>query len=204
MPSHRAAFVDRDGTLIREVGYLSRIDQIELLPRVAEAILILQSYGLKVVMVTNQSAVARGLLNEQGLDGIHREIGIRLSGEGASLDGIYYCPHHPTEGRDPYRVSCECRKPKPGMVHRACSELGLTAVGSYLVGDQISDIMLADQVGAKGLLIDTARPGAKERSLEGTRTPLPWATVPDFWSAVEEIVQDLQIRFPSEATPVRK
>ena len=193
MPRHRAAFVDRDGTLIREVGYLSRMDQLELLPRVGEAILILQSRGLKVVMVTNQSAVARGFINEQDLHEIHHEIKMRLAKSGASLDGIYFCPHHPTEGRAPYRVTCECRKPKPGLVQRACLELGIDAIGSYVVGDQMSDIMLAERVGAKGLLIDTDPQGARARPLEEAGSSFRWGTVPDLWAAAEKIVQDSQV-----------
>jgi len=192
MPKKWAAFVDRDGTLIREVGHLSRLDQIELLPRVDEAICLLQSNGLKVVMVTNQSAVARGLINEQQLHRIHREIGNRLANTGAFLDGIYYCPHHPTEGSSAYRVPCQCRKPKPGLVHRACSELGLNAMGSYVVGDQMSDMELATQVGAKGILIDTSALGRTEDRPMDPDTLSVWGSVGDFWSAAEKIVQDLR------------
>lgn len=187
-----AAFVDRDGTLIREVGYLSRVDQIELLPRVGEAIRLLQSHGLKVVMVTNQSAVARGIINEQELHGIHQAIGERLARAGTTLNGIYYCPHHPTEGCAPYRVTCECRKPKPGMVQRACTDLGLDAGGSYVVGDQMSDMELAAQVGAMGILIDTSASSRQEDLSADSRNPFCWRTVEDFWSAAESIVQNLK------------
>lgn len=198
MMKHRAVFVDRDGTLIREVGYLSRLDQIELLPRVDEAICLLQSLGLKVVMVTNQSAVARGIINEQELRRIHQVIGERLAKTGAYLEGVYYCPHHPTEGCAPYRVACQCRKPKPGMVQRACTDLGLDAGGSYVVGDQMSDVELAAQVGARGILIDASAFGRQKDRPTDSRRPFLWRTVEDFWSAAESIGQDLKNRgFPS-------
>ncbi len=196
-----AVFVDRDGTLIRELGHLSRLDLIELLPRVGEAICLLQSNGLKVVMVTNQSAVARGLINEQQLHRIHGEIGNHLARTGAFLDGIYYCPHHPTEGTFPYRVSCQCRKPKPGLVQRACSELDLDATGSYVVGDQMSDMELATQVGAKGILIDAMALNREEyRPVDPGTLPV-WGAVGDFWSAAEKIVQDLRTRVAPKNNP---
>ncbi|HTM10693.1 MAG TPA: HAD-IIIA family hydrolase, partial [Verrucomicrobiae bacterium] len=89
--------VDRDGTLIRDVGYLNRLEQIELLPRAADALRLLAGAGLKTAVVTNQSAVGRGLLDERELEAIHREIEKRLAANGAKVDRIYYCPHHPTE-----------------------------------------------------------------------------------------------------------
>ncbi len=182
-----AVFVDRDGTLIREVGYLARLDQIELLPRVTEAIRLLQSHGLKVVMVTNQSAVARRIISEQQLHQIHREIERALDQGGAYLDGLYYCPHHPTEGIYPYRVSCRCRKPQPGLVEQACLDLGLDAHVSYVIGDQMSDMELAARTGAKGILIEsqTLRGGRSG----GKRDEPPFVPVTDFWTATRRIVE---------------
>jgi len=197
MAKNYACFVDRDGTLIREVGHVSRVDQIELLPRVHEGIHLLQSRGLKVIMVTNQSAVARGLIDEAQLHEIHREMGARLAKAGAVLDGIYYCPHHPTEGEFPYRVLCECRKPEPGLIQRACLELGLEARGSYVVGDQRSDMELARRVGAKGLLVGST-PAGDAGDLSRDSEPAPvWAQAGSFWRAAEMIVRD----FDADATP---
>jgi len=150
---HTAVFLDRDGTLIREVNYLTAIEQIEVLPTVAPALKLLRAHGFKLVMVTNQSAVARGLLSEWGLQKIHAEIVHRLALEGAALDAIYYCPHHPTEGIGDYRMVCDCRKPKTGMIKRAAVELQLDIALSYVVGDQLSDIELAGAVGATGILV---------------------------------------------------
>lgn len=148
-----AVFFDRDGTLIREVGYLTRPEQIEILDGVPGAIRALGEAGFKTVVVTNQSAVARGWLTEVGLKQIHRLMQDRLAAKGASLDAIYYCPHHPSEGIEAYRVVCDCRKPKPGMVQRAVDDLALEAKRSYVIGDQNVDLELALRVGATPVLV---------------------------------------------------
>ena len=187
------AFVDRDGTLIREVGTLCHIKQLEVLPGVPDAVRLLRRLGVRVVMVTNQSAVARGFITEEALCQIHHELESRLARDGAYLDGIYYCPHHPTEGEHPYRGPCRCRKPNIGLVERACSDLGLDASGSYVIGDQVSDMELAARIGAKGILIENP-------TLEpvGDRPASPWVGVPsivsverDFRAAAQWIVRDL-------------
>ena len=153
--------VDRDGTLIRDVGYLSRIEQIELLPGAAEALRLLGRAGLKIAIVTNQSAVGRGLLDETGLEEIHREIQRRLAAKGARVDAIYYCPHHPTEAIGSYRLRCDCRKPDVGMARRAAEELGIDLGRSYVIGDKESDMELAAGAGAHGILLGAApRAGA--------------------------------------------
>jgi len=148
-----AVFLDRDGTLIRDIGYLTRLDQIAILDGVPAAIRALRDGGFKTVIVTNQSAVARGWLTEAELKQIHRLLLDRLADQGAMLDAIYYCPHHPTEGIDTYRVACDCRKPSSGMIQRAVKELGLAPHRSYVVGDQDVDLELALRVGATPVLV---------------------------------------------------
>lgn len=183
-------FVDRDGPVIREVGYLCRLDQIEVLPRVSEAIRLLHRHGLKVVVVTNQSGVARGFITEQELNQIHEEIKRRLDEDGVFLDGIYYCPHHPSEGTHPYRVSCECRKPKAGLVKQACLDLDLDDHRTYVVGDQMSDMELAAQIGAQGILIgDPTLASESVSPLVGVSSVV--SVEEDFWTAAQWIVQDL-------------
>lgn len=150
---HAAVFLDRDGTLIREVGYLCRPEQLELLPGVAAALRALHDGGFKTVVVTNQSAVGRGRLSEAQLDEIHRLLRQRLAEQGASLDGIYYCPHHPSEAVGAYRIACPCRKPNPGMITRASEELALEPKRSYVVGDQQVDRELALRAGATPVLV---------------------------------------------------
>lgn len=177
-----AVFLDRDGTLIREVGHLRRLDQMEILPRVPEAIRLLRQRGFCLVVVTNQSVVARGWLTEAELGRIHEELNARLKGEGAALDAFYYCPHHPTEGTGAYTRACDCRKPKAGLVLRAAAELGLDLPMSYLVGDQEIDMELADRVGATGVHIAGAlENGAAARSKH--------IVMPDLWQAAQWIVK---------------
>jgi D-glycero-D-manno-heptose 1,7-bisphosphate phosphatase len=149
----RAVFVDRDGTLIRDVGHLCRPDQLEVLPRVPEALRLLNDNGFKVVVVTNQSVIARGRLTEDQLVEIHRQLFDSLAQLGGKVDGVYYCPHHPTEGLGSYRSTCDCRKPNTGMIRRAATELGLAVSRSYVVGDQLTDMELAARSGARGVWI---------------------------------------------------
>lgn len=169
-----AVFLDRDGTLIREVGYLCRPDQLELLDGVSAAIRSLRAGGFKTVVVTNQSAVARGWLTEAALNDIHRLLQERLAEQGARLDGIYYCPHHPSEGVNGYRVGCDCRKPNPGMIHRAASELALEPKRSYVVGDQNIDRELALRVGATPVLV---RSNGEKILVEGVFNPPVFANL---------------------------
>jgi D-glycero-D-manno-heptose 1,7-bisphosphate phosphatase len=164
-PRAGAVFVDRDGVLIRDVSYLCHGNQLEILPGVPEAICLVRAVGLKVVVVTNQSAIARGLLSESQLAAIHEELRRRLARRGAFLDGIYYCPHHPTEGLGAYRTACACRKPNPGMIERASSELAVDPAVSYLVGDQWTDMELAFRVRAKGIWIRRDSSSSGESSL---------------------------------------
>ena len=184
-PKGAAVFLDRDGILIREVNYLSMIAQIEVLPGVAPALRLLRGHGFNLVMVTNQSVVARGGLSEAGLQQIHAEIVNRLGQEGATLDGIYYCPHHPTEGLGDYRIICHCRKPKTGMIKRAGEDLQIDPSRSYMVGDQPSDMELARAVGATGILV-----GRDDAAARGV-LPLKFPVVANLAGAAEWIVEHL-------------
>lgn len=181
--------VDRDGTLIREVGYLSRAEQIEILPRVPEAIRLFREHGFKVAVVTNQSAVARGLITESQLRMIHAELERQLASRGAFVDRIYYCPHHPTEGMDPYRIACGCRKPNAGMAQRAVEELNLDVRRSYVVGDQAIDMEMASRIGAQGILV-AAQPGRKRVEDSGQES----LEVMDLWEAAQRVIRDLHPR----------
>ena len=186
MSGSPAVFVDRDGTLIREVGYLSRVEQIEILPGVPEAIELLRRSGFKVAVVTNQSAVARGFITEGELRKIHRELERQLAGHGAFVDGIYYCPHHPTEGLDRYRIACDCRKPNAGMARRAAADLDLDIGRSYVIGDQAVDMEMAARIGAKGIFLC----GDPERNRpDGAVSGFPACR--DLWEASRWVVGDL-------------
>jgi len=155
MPGYPAVFIDRDGTLTEEVGYINHPKRLRLLPRSADAVSLLNQAGMKAILVTNQSGIARGYFTEEVLHATHAELLSQLKAEGASLDGLYVCMHHPTEGERPYRQACDCRKPSPGLLRRAASELGLDLGRSYAVGDKISDVMAGHRAGARGVLVLT-------------------------------------------------
>ena len=150
-----AVFVDRDGTLNEEVGHLSDHDGLRLIAGAPEAVRLLRASGYKVVVITNQAAVARGLITEKELCRIHRKLEEELLAGGAGLDGIYYCPHHPTEGQGAYRMDCACRKPRPGLVERAASELDIDLARSFIVGDKLTDLEAGSAAGCRGILVRT-------------------------------------------------
>ena len=148
-------FLDRDGTLIEEVGYLSHLDRIALYPWSIETVKLLNRAGFKVVVVTNQAGVARGLFDEDFIDEAHRFLDQKFSDGGATIDKFYYCPHHPEASVEAYRSECDCRKPKAGMLWKAAQELQLELSHSFVIGDRLSDLRLGQAVGARSLLVRT-------------------------------------------------
>lgn len=152
---NRAVFLDRDGTVTEEVGYLTDVSALRLIPDAGAAIRKLNQAGLKVVLVTNQSGVARGYFPESLVHEAHERLTLMLRQEGARLDGIYYCPHHPKAGNSPYTKACDCRKPATGLLDRASRDLHIDLALSYMVGDKWSDVELARQAGAKAVLVQT-------------------------------------------------
>ena len=150
-----AVFIDRDGTLTEEVGYVNHPSRLQLLPRSAEAIRRLNAAGMPAVVVTNQAGLARGYFSEDVLHAVNAALVARLKDAGAHLDGVYVCPHHPTEGEPPWRAVCDCRKPAPGLLRRAAAELGLDLGASTMVGDKESDLVPARRVGARAVLVLT-------------------------------------------------
>ncbi len=152
---HRAVFLDRDGTINEEVGYVNHLDRLKLLPRVGEAIRLLNQHQIKAVVITNQSGVAKGYFPESLIHQVHQKIQDLLKAEGAYLDGIYYCPHHPEAGSPPYRQRCRCRKPAPGLVEEAVRDLNIDCSISYMVGDRGVDIEFGHLIGTKTILVFT-------------------------------------------------
>lgn len=150
-----AVFLDRDGTINEEAGYLDRIEKLRLLPGAAGAIRRINESGMQAVVVTNQSGIARGFFDEAFVEGVHARLGEMLRAEGARIDAFYFCPHHPTEGKGPYRQSCGCRKPAPGMLLLAAEELRIDPSLSYMVGDTLKDIEAGAGAGARGVLVRT-------------------------------------------------
>jgi D-glycero-D-manno-heptose 1,7-bisphosphate phosphatase len=150
-----AVFLDRDGTVNVEVNYLSRPEQLELLPTVAATIASLNAIDVPVVIVTNQAGIARGIFPESRIPGIHDRLHALLGEQRATVDGMYYCPHHPTEGLIEYRIECECRKPKPGMLKRAAADLGIDLNRSLMIGDRESDLVAGASAGCMTALVTT-------------------------------------------------
>jgi len=154
-----AIFLDRDGTINEEISYLTRPEQLKLIPGSAAAIHQLRHAGYRIVVVTNQPVIARGDLTTAGLLRIHDYMEMELSRENAFLDGIYYCPHHPDGGfvgeRSELKFDCDCRKPGDGMVRQAVSELNLDLAGSWLIGDRTGDVQTAHNCGMRSVLLRT-------------------------------------------------
>ncbi len=148
-------FLDRDGTINEEVSYLADISQLKLIDGTPEAIGLLKKSNFKVVVFTNQAAVAKGYLSEKALQGIHHRMEDMLRAQNARIDAIYYCPHRPTEGIAPYNVDCSCRKPKPGMLERASRDLRIDLTKSFVVGDKMTDLEAGYAVGCRGILVRT-------------------------------------------------
>jgi D,D-heptose 1,7-bisphosphate phosphatase len=155
MRKNTAVFLDRDGTINEEVGYLDRLDKFKVIPSAYEAIRLINESGMKVVVISNQAGVARGFFTEDFVKITHEHLETALRKKGAYIDKFYYCPHHPTEGIGPYRQVCNCRKPAPGMLLRAAQDLNIDLTRSYLVGDRFRDIEAAKKAGVKGVLVKT-------------------------------------------------
>lgn len=190
--SNIAVFLDRDGTINEDTGYLDSPAGLKLLPGAAEAIRRINENHLKAIVLTNQSGVARGYYTEDRLKQTHQRLEELLHEQGARLDGIYYCIHHPDEG-------CQCRKPGLGLVERVCGQIPIDLSRSYVIGDKATDIQLAYNIGAKGILVLT---GWGKDQISRLDPVQPAFIASDLFEAVEWIVQDIR-RINSGTTPCR-
>lgn len=180
-----AVFLDRDGTINVEVNYLKHPDQLRLIDGAGRAVAALSRAGYKVVVVTNQSGLARGLFSFSDLEQVHQRLRELLARDGAAVDGIYFCPHHPEGSRPDLARACDCRKPASGLYERAAAELGLDLARSVWVGDRQRDIQSAEKFGGRSVLVLTGY------GLEEARQPLeyqPTLVAPDLRRAAEWIV----------------
>ncbi len=186
--NRRAILMDRDGTVCDEVGYVNHVDRLRLLPRSAEAIRAANEAGFQTVVLTNQAGVARGYFHEALIDQVHERLRELLAAEGARLDGIYYCPHHPRVGAEAYRKDCECRKPKPGMLFRARDEMGVDLARSYMIGDSVRDIEAGRRGGATPVLVLTGYGRGEWEHQRERWTVEPAHVAPDLLDAVRWIL----------------
>jgi D-glycero-D-manno-heptose 1,7-bisphosphate phosphatase len=148
-----AVFIDRDGTISEEVGYVNHPSRFRVFPYAAPAIRLLNDNGWLAIIITNQAGVARGYFSEEMIHTVHDRLKRELGNGGAKLDAIYYCVHHPSVGEPPYRLDCDCRKPKPGLIRRAVEELDINSDASWMVGDRYSDIELARNAGVNSAFV---------------------------------------------------
>jgi D,D-heptose 1,7-bisphosphate phosphatase len=182
-----AVFLDRDGTLVEEAGYLDRLERLVFFPYSVDAVRLLNRANFAVVIVTNQAGIARGIFKEAFVAEAHQHITARLSAGGARVDGFYYCPHHPEAVIEQYRKSCECRKPQPGLLRQAASDLNIALDRSFVVGDRWHDLEAGQRVGTKGLLVRTGYGRTEEQA--GHVRVTPTAIVDNLMEAVSWIVR---------------
>ena len=182
-----AVFLDRDGTINEEVGYLDHLEKFKMIPGTAEAIRRINVSGLKAVVVTNQSGVGRGYFSERLVGEVHALLQEMLKEKGAFIDAFYFCPHHPTEGKGAYLTFCDCRKPQPGLLLMAAEDLDIDLERSYMVGDMPKDVETARKVGAKGILVKTGY--GSQQAAEEVR---PDYLAEDLLDAVNWILKDRQ------------
>lgn len=194
----RAVFVDRDGVISEEVGYLSTIDHLRLVPRSAEAVKLVNQSGLKIIAITNQSGIARGYFSEEMLGHINRKMAQLLKDQGAFLDGIYYCPHHPEGTIEAYRMVCDCRKPAAGLLIQAAQEHSIDVSSSYLVGDKGTDIECAHRAGAQGILVLTGYGRDELRKINSAALAQPAYVAADLLDAVQWIIKDKTSENPGD------
>jgi D-glycero-D-manno-heptose 1,7-bisphosphate phosphatase len=151
----RAVFLDRDGTINEEVSYLSRVEDIRLVPGASEGIKRLARSGFRIVVVTNQSGVARGYFDEERVMEINSALASMLAEQGAPVHGWYFCPHHPDAAVERYRLECHCRKPAPGLIEQAAGEMAIDCQESFMIGDAIRDVEAGIRAGCRSVLVRT-------------------------------------------------
>jgi len=182
---NRAVFLDRDGVICEDVNYMKNPSQFKLIPGVGSAISLLNDIGLKVVVVSNQSGVARGYLTEDDVKKVNQKMVNELGGS-CHIDAIYYCPHHPEMGSKAYKKECDCRKPNPGMLKFAAQDLNLDLERSFIIGDKMDDILTGYRVGCETILVLT---GKGRDELEAYTKPNK--QLPKNWIKLDYIASDL-------------
>ena len=181
--SQPTVFLDRDGTVSEEVGYMYDVSLYKVFPWTAEAVKRLNSSGVRVVLATNQSGVERGYFSVDMVHRVHSRLGQELLNAGAHLDGVYFCPHHPDSG-------CECRKPRPGMLLRAREEMGIDLGMAYMIGDRYTDIRTGHAAGTRTVLVMTGD-GSKEHLEHGQSEIQPDMVADTLSEAVDLVLEDI-------------
>ena len=179
----RAVFIDRDGTINEEKEYLYRADELTFIPGAPEAIRLLNEAGFRVIVVSNQSGVARGYYAEEDVHLLHRHIAAQLEQVGARVDAWYYCPHHPS-GRGSYALPCRCRKPLPGMLLEAADRFVIDLESSIMIGDKLVDVEAGRAAGCRPILVRTGYGRQEEAGI-----PAGVTVCDNLLEAVESLIQ---------------
>ena len=161
--ANKAVFLDRDGTIIEDTGYISSLQGVHFIPGSIEAIRQLNEAGYKVIVITNQSGIARNFFSEDMLQAIDKFIHKQVLIGGGHIDAFYYCPHHPEHGVYPYRRECDCRKPEPGLIKRGAREHHVDLNRSFMIGDHSCDIEAGQRAGLRTIFVTTGH-GKKEQT----------------------------------------
>jgi D-glycero-D-manno-heptose 1,7-bisphosphate phosphatase len=176
-------FLDRDGTMIHDPGYLCRIEELRWFPWTIDAVRLLNRAGFLVFVTTNQGGVGLGLYEEAFVHTVHQAMTGRIEEGGGRIDGWFYCLHHPRAVIDELRITCDCRKPQPGMVRQAQQRFAVDLERSFVVGDKLSDVGLAASVGARGVLVRTGH-GEGEAARAGEAGAAPAYVADNLMEAV--------------------
>jgi D-glycero-D-manno-heptose 1,7-bisphosphate phosphatase len=186
----RAVFIDRDGTISEEVGYVNHPSRYRVFPYSAEAVRTLNEAGWLAILVTNQAGVARGYFAEEMIGNVHKLLAQELERGGARLDAIYYCPHHPSVGDAPYRLDCDCRKPRPGLIRRAAEDFEIDLAQSWMVGDRYGDTELAHNAGVRAAFVLSGYGRGEYEFQRGAWRREPDLVAEDLLDAVRRIVSE--------------
>ncbi|MFN2493328.1 MAG: D-glycero-alpha-D-manno-heptose-1,7-bisphosphate 7-phosphatase [Pyrinomonadaceae bacterium] len=196
---NRAVFIDRDGTISEEVGYINDPSRFRLFPFAALALKQLKENGWLSIVTTNQAGVARGYFSEDMIKTVHERMTNELERDGGKLDAIYYCAHHPSVGPPPYRRDCDCRKPKPGLISRAATDFNIDLAESWMVGDRYTDVEMARNAGVKSAFVLTGYGRGEWEHQRGN-----WSQQPDFVAAdLLEAVKTIVSQRPDGASEYR-
>ena len=188
-------FLDRDGTISEEVGYVDMVEKFSIYTFSSKAIKKLNDLGIKVIVVTNQAGIAKGLYTEETLHSIHEKMREILKKEGARIDAVYYCPHHPEGKIVSYRLDCDCRKPKNGLLLKASRELNLNLKDCFIVGDKIRDIKAGSSLGIKSILVLTGYGKEDLETINSNDSEKPDFVTENLLEASEIICNELSKKF---------
>jgi len=186
----RAVFIDRDGTISEEVGYINHASRFRIFPYSAEAVRLLNENNWLAIVVTNQAGVARGYFSEDMIKTVHQQLNSELLRGHAQLDAIFYCAHHPSVGEPPYRLDCDCRKPRPGLIFRAAQDFEIDLSKSWMIGDRYSDTELARNAGVKSAFVLSGYGRGEWEHQRDSWRHQPELVADDLLAAVQSIIKN--------------